>query len=192
MGNQDEKQGKARSALNLDIENTGTDQKMRNIFKAASGKGYELNRNTDGTIDIRFRQQIMDPAMMTIFIFPTLFFTSCSGVFAVGNTYGMPGGIITAIFLLAAVFIAGYIGIGFFNSKESRIKIIPGQAIEFGNQTLTRSDIEKIGTQSGNMGANSFRVYALAGGEKIFITEYVPAAMARAIQNGIQEHLNEA
>lgn len=66
------------------------------------------------------------------------------------------------------------------------------QGIEFGNQALPQSDIEKIGMEAGNLGTMRFRVYALAGGEKIFITEYVSAATARAIQSGIQEHLNKS
>jgi hypothetical protein len=162
---------------------------MENSAKASSGKGYDLKQNTDGTIEIGFRQQILDPAMMTLFILPI--FTSCSGIFAVGNTFGMPGGIIASIFLVAAVFVAGSMGIRFFNNKKSSIKIIPGQGIEFGSHAMTQSEIEKIGMEAGNIGAMRFRVYALAGGEKIFITEYVSAAMAKAIQGGIQEHLNK-
>lgn len=165
---------------------------MENSMKATSGKGYDLNRNTDGTIDIRFRQQTIDPAMVTIFILPTLFFTSCSGVFAVDNTFGMPGGIITSIILLVAILVAGYVGVGFYNNQESRIRIIPGQGIEFGTRALNNAEIEKIAMQAGSVGANCFRVYALAGGEKIFVTEYVTAAMAKAIQDGIQEHLGKA
>jgi hypothetical protein len=103
----------------------------------------------------------------------------------------MPGGDIVSILLIAAIFIAGYLLLGFFNSKESRIKIIPGQGIEFGSHALTKSNIEKIGLQAGNIGANCFRVYALAEGEQVFITEFVSAVIARAIQGAIQEYLNK-
>jgi hypothetical protein len=164
---------------------------MENSANASSGKGYDLKQNTDGTIDICFRQQTLDPAMTTIFILPILFFSSCSGIFGVENTFGMPGGIIVSLFLIAAIFIAGYLALGFFNSKKSSIRIIPGQGIEFGSHTLAKPDIEKISLQAGNIGVNRFRVYALAGGEKIFITEYVSAAMAKAIQSGVQECLNK-
>ncbi len=163
---------------------------MENSLQARSGKGYDVKQNTDGTIDICFRQQILDPAMTGIVVLPVLFFTSCSGIFGVSNTFGMPGGIITSIVLIAAIFIAGYFGVGFFNSKEAEIKIIPGQRIEFGRHALNKSAIEKIGVQAGSMGANRFKVFALAGGEKIFITEFIPSATAKAIQDGIQEFLN--
>jgi hypothetical protein len=164
---------------------------MENSAKATSGKGYESKRNTDGTIDICFRQQILDPAMTALFILPVLFFSSCSGIFAVGNTFGMPGGIVVSIILIVALFIAGYFGLGFFNSRKSMIKIMPGRGIEFGGHVLDNSDMERVGLQAGNMGAKSFRVYALSGSEKMFITEYVSAAIARAIQGEIQEHMNK-
>lgn len=164
---------------------------MENSLKAASGKGYDLKQNTDGTIEISFHQQILDPAMTAIVVLPVLFFSSCSGIFGLGNTYGIPGGIMVSILLIAAIFIAGYFGIGFFNRQESRIKIIPGQGIEFGNRVLNKSDIERIGMQAGNMGANRFKVFALAGGEKIFITEFISSAIAKAIKEGIQEHLHK-
>ena len=164
---------------------------MENSFKATSGKGYDSNQNADGTIDICFRQQIMDPAMMVIFIFPIFFATSCSGIFGLENTYGMPGGAITSFLLLVVVSIAGYKAIEFFNSKKTSIKIIPGQGIEFGGRTLANSAIEKIGTQAGNKSGKSCRVYALVGGEKIFITEFTSSAVATAIQSGIQECLKK-
>ena len=163
---------------------------MENSAKVTPGNGYELKQNTDGTIDICFRQQILDPAMTALFILPVLFFTSCSGIFALGNTFGMPGGLVVSLLLIAGVFIAGCMGLGYFNSKKVGIKIIPGQGIEFGSHALARPDIESICLQAGNIGAKRFRVFALSGGEKIFITEYVSAAMARLIQSRIQEHLN--
>jgi hypothetical protein len=64
---------------------------MENSAQATPSKEYDLNSNTDGSIDISFSHQIMDPAMMTLFIFPILFFTSCSGILAVDNTFGIPG-----------------------------------------------------------------------------------------------------
>lgn len=79
---------------------------MKNSAKATSVRESESRQNADGTIDICFCQQVMDPAMMALFILPVMFFTSCSGIFAVDNTFGMPGGIIVSMVLIAAVFIA--------------------------------------------------------------------------------------
>jgi hypothetical protein len=165
---------------------------MENSAKVTSAQEYDLSNNADGSIDICFRQQVLDPSMTAIVILPVLFFTSCSGVFAVGNAYGIPGGIVVSILLIVAIFFASYVGLGYLNSKDARIRIIPGQGIEFGGRVLQIASIERIGTQAGNMGAKSFRVYALAGGEKKFITEYVTVAIAKAIQSEIQERLNKA
>jgi len=165
---------------------------MKNSLKAASGKEYKSSQNPDGTIEISFSQQIIDPAMVVLFLLPSLLFSSCSGIFAVDNTFGIPGGITSSLVLIVLFCIAGYKGIGFFNNKKAKIKIISGQGIEFGNQVLANSDVNKIGLQAGNIGANCFRVYALAGDEKIFITEYVSASIAKAIQSGIQEHMGKS
>lgn len=164
---------------------------MGNSLKATSGKGYDLKQSTDGTIEICFQQQILDPAMTGFVVLPVLFFSACLGVFGMGNTFAIPGGIISLIFLIVAISIVGYVGIGFFNRQQSSIKIIPGKGIEFGSHVLNKSDIQSIGLQAGNMGANRFKVFTLAKGEKIFITEFVPSATAKAIQSGIQECLNK-
>jgi hypothetical protein len=165
---------------------------MENSLKASSGKELSSNQNADGTIDMYFRQQTIDPSMVVLFLLPSLLFTSCSGVFAVDNTFGIPGGVIPSLVLIAIICIAGYIGVGFFNNKNASLKIIPGQGIDFGGHALAKSAVEKIGMQAGNIGAKCFRVYALAGGEKIFITEYVSASTAKALQSGIQEYMGKS
>jgi hypothetical protein len=172
-------------------KNKGSDQQMENSIKATPRKKYGPKQNADGTIDICFRQQIIDPAMVILFLLPSLLFTSCSGIFAVDNTFGIPGGITSSIVLIVVLCLAGYKGIELFNSKEASIKIIPGKGIEFGSHALANSEVEKIGMQAGNIGANRFRVYALTGGEKIFMTEYVSASIAKAIQSGIQDCLGK-
>jgi hypothetical protein len=163
---------------------------MENSLKAKSGKGYDLKQNTDGTIEINFQQQILDPAMTGFVVLPVLFFSACMGIFGLGNTFAIPGGIPFLVFLIAAISIAGYMGVGFFNRQQSGIKITPGKGVEFGSHVLNKSDIQSVGLQAGSMGTNRFKVFTLVKGEKIFITEFVSSATARAIQSGIQECLN--
>jgi hypothetical protein len=165
---------------------------MNNSLKTAFNKEYDSKINSDGTIDITYSQQIIDPSMVVLFLLPSLFFSSCSGIFAVDNTFGIPGGIITSIVLIIALFIAGYIGVGLVNNKKANLKIIPGQGVEFGSHSLVKSEVDKIGLQSGSIGAHCFKVYALAGSEKIYVTEYVSASVAKAIQRILQESLSKA
>jgi hypothetical protein len=164
---------------------------MENTLNAKSGKGYDLKQNEDGTIEISYQQQILDPAMTGFVVLPVLFFSTCMGIFGLGNTFAIPGGIPLLIFLIAAISIAGYIGVVFFNRQQSSIKITPRKEVEFGNHVLNVSDIQSVGLQAGSMGANRFKVFTLTKGEKIFITEFVSSATARAIQSGIQECLNK-
>jgi len=150
-----------------------------------------INQNADGSKVINYSQQIIDPAMVTIFLLPSLFFTSCSGIFAVDNTFGIPGSVEMSIVLIFVIFIAAWFVVKHFNNKAASITIVPDQGVVFGDMKLSFAAIKKIGMEAASIGKNCFRVYAMSGDDKIFITEYVSASSAKAIMSGIQEQLGK-
>jgi len=158
-------------------------------MEASETKGTVINQNTDGSKDIHYSQQIIDPAMVSIFLLPSLFFTSCSGIFAVDNTFGIPGSVELSIVLIFVIFIAAWFVVRHFNNKAAHITIVPGQGLVFGDMKLSFAAIKKIGMEAASIGKNCFRIYAMSGDDKIFITEYVSAGSAKEILSGIQEHL---
>lgn len=161
---------------------------MKSTLDSSAGKEYELSKAADGTIAVYFRQQTMDPVMITFFVLPVLFFTSCSGVFAVSNTFGVFNGMIPTLIVFALVLAAGYAGVWSFNNRKVCMTIVPGQGVECGDRKLAYADIERVGAQTSTMGKNGFRVYAQVGGEKVFITEYMPFARAEALQDVMQQY----
>lgn len=159
---------------------------MKSTFKG----NYDKVTHPDGSVDITFKQELLGPGawwLISILGVFTLMPAGCAigSGFDSSNIKGT-----TPFIMMMVVYIGGLTLLSYLTKVNATIKVVPGQGVQWGGNTMTFADIDSIGvdTRAMKQGAKTWsRVYVKGKGRMIYLTKQMREPLAEGIKGEIQQ-----